>query len=564
MLGEAGLFRRSTAYAQPFMETVAAVGMVGQPAFYLVWGYLLPQPYENLALRLAAGLVCLPVVLRRYWPARLGGALGAWWLFGVFVNIPLVFSFLLLQNHLSQVWVLSMLVGAFLLTFLVNWLSSLALFVAGGAAARALHVALDPAPVPLPAYLEIELICTFALVLGGAVNHRLTLYRRNEREFEKKMISISNQNKNLAKQYNQLLSRFLNNTIVHRLVQLQDRHGLAEALRIITRQERRFCGIMQADARNFTKLFGAETEFQVAQLISRCFNEVTETGQDFAVIKPIGDGIFIYCDEADRAAAVRNVLNLAFLLVQTVERINRTLIPPDAAPLNFGVALHAGEVIYGNLASDNLIDPTVVGLNVNQTARLEELTKSPRLQEIVGPNAIILSEAFAELAAPFLEPEETLAVELDRLSLSVRDFPEIRRVRVIPHAVAAARYPPAEQHLALQRPAGALHFDVVSRNTYNGVDYYYEMQGVGPELTWEILIDVSGFSRPLVDSVADRDLPGLDCQVRDRDGTWMIISTGNAPGEYDEVDVEETIIRVIEHLLATGPPTPPERDPVLN
>ena len=44
-------------------------------------------------------------------------------------------------------------------------------------------------------------------------------------------------------------------------------------------------------------------------------------------------------------------------------------------PIRFGVGLHVGEVIYGNVGAPDRLDFTVMGRAVNRTARLEGLTK---------------------------------------------------------------------------------------------------------------------------------------------------------------------------------------------
>ena len=59
-------------------------------------------------------------------------------------------------------------------------------------------------------------------------------------------------------------------------------------------------------------------------------------------------------------------------------------------PLNFGLALHAGSLDYGNIGVENRLEFSVIGTVANEVARLEELTKS--LEE-----SILVSESFAKL-----------------------------------------------------------------------------------------------------------------------------------------------------------------------
>src|SRR5208282_4831751 len=68
-----------------------------------------------------------------------------------------------------------------------------------------------------------------------------------------------------------------------------------------------------------------------------------------------------------------------------------------ATPLQAGVALHYGTVSYGNIGSGNRLDFTVIGPDVNLTARIERLCRSL-------DRSLIMSEAFAErLGRPMWE-----------------------------------------------------------------------------------------------------------------------------------------------------------------
>jgi adenylate cyclase len=58
--------------------------------------------------------------------------------------------------------------------------------------------------------------------------------------------------------------------------------------------------------------------------------------------------------------------------------------------IRFGVGLHLGEVIYGNVGAPDRLDFTVMGPAVNRTARLESLTKD------LG-SFLLMSSDFAEI-----------------------------------------------------------------------------------------------------------------------------------------------------------------------
>jgi len=61
------------------------------------------------------------------------------------------------------------------------------------------------------------------------------------------------------------------------------------------------------------------------------------------------------------------------------------------------IALHAGEVTYGNIGTTDPLDFTVIGPAVNEAARMEGLCKALGKQ-------ILISQSFAQAAQGVREP----------------------------------------------------------------------------------------------------------------------------------------------------------------
>jgi adenylate cyclase len=61
-------------------------------------------------------------------------------------------------------------------------------------------------------------------------------------------------------------------------------------------------------------------------------------------------------------------------------------------PLGFGIALHVGEVMYGNIGAVDRLDFTVIGAAVNLASRIEALSR------VLGPS-ILVSDDFVQRCA---------------------------------------------------------------------------------------------------------------------------------------------------------------------
>lgn len=546
------LLDRSAEFAEPFMVTVALIGLVGHPLFFLVWSYVLPQPYENLALRLVGSAICIPLVLKAGWPERLKSWLPLYWHVVVMFQLPFFFTLFMLLNGNALPWVLTFTCGAFLLTFFVHWTLAIAMFLVGTSAAFASYSLFAQGGYPpVPPY-EIFVVYLFVLGVGGAINLKLQAYRDAEAALERRLRAMSGQNAAMMRERNKLLGHFLNNTVVSRLRRFEAQLGLDAALSQMTRQERRYCAMMQADIRNFTRMFSGENELEVARLVAQCFSEITTVGQDLSVIKPVGDCIFLYSDvDQSREDAVLNVLALACVFVQSVGRVNRTLRRSGAAPLNFGVAVHSGDVIYGNLASETLIDPTVIGVNVNRTARMEELTKSPVVRERVGANAIILSEEFCwQLRRAGLSLPDLRTLELPAIQLSLRDFPAVERVHALSYDAALELGVWARERIRGARLGRAPRLHQAEYSRHKDVEYYTEMYGSGPNVVWSMFVNVSPYPVERVREILRAHFGHLSHTISPGGERWLALSTENEPGEYDETDVDAWIIELIERLTA--------------
>jgi adenylate cyclase len=118
------------------------------------------------------------------------------------------------------------------------------------------------------------------------------------------------------------------------------------------------------------------------------------------VLKFIGDAvlaIFPTSVERDRMTACRKALAAAQEFGRRTDAENDLRRSAGTAALVHGLALHVGEVAYGNVGAPHRLDFTVIGPAVNRASRLLDLAK--RLDQ-----QVLVSHALArEVSQPLVD-----------------------------------------------------------------------------------------------------------------------------------------------------------------
>jgi adenylate cyclase len=146
------------------------------------------------------------------------------------------------------------------------------------------------------------------------------------------------------------------------------------------------------------------------------------------VLKFVGDGILAKFKHDGDAAACDVALDAAASALAEVDRITASRAAEGVPVTDVNLALHAGEVLYGNIGSRDRLDFTVIGPAVNEVMRIEAMCRTL-------DQRLIVSAAFARAAGPARER----LVSLGRFAL-----PGVRRPDELftldpEHAAAAPR-----------------------------------------------------------------------------------------------------------------------------
>ena len=150
--------------------------------------------------------------------------------------------------------------------------------------------------------------------------------------------------------------------------------------------------IFYCDLRNFTPISESLEQGQVVELLNRYFDAVAEPVQRHGgeILKFIGDGMLaIYPCPANHikdCTAASSALLAAIEAQQAMEKLAADYSDFEVA---CGIALHVGDVQFGNIGALNRLDFTVIGPAVNLVTRIEPFSKET-------PDRIVVSREFAE------------------------------------------------------------------------------------------------------------------------------------------------------------------------
>jgi adenylate cyclase len=174
--------------------------------------------------------------------------------------------------------------------------------------------------------------------------------------------------------------------------------GRRSAARVLARPLRRGIGetiqaaLLFADLRGFTALSESNPPSEVISALDAWFDRIALSVHAFGgeVLKFIGDGvlaIFPVVGGSPRVACDA-ALSAVFAAQAGMAHLDEARRQQGLAPLPFGVALHLGEILWGNIGAADRLDFTAIGPAVNLVSRLEGLCRPL-------DRAVLISGAFA-------------------------------------------------------------------------------------------------------------------------------------------------------------------------
>ena len=158
--------------------------------------------------------------------------------------------------------------------------------------------------------------------------------------------------------------------------------------------------LLYGDLRGFTELSETMAPEAVVGALGAWFDRIAGAVHAFGgeVLKFIGDGVLAIfpIGERDPSAACDASLRAVVAARAGMAHLDAARGEQDLPPLPFGMALHLGEMLWGNIGTADRLDFTAIGSAVNLVVRLEGLCRP------LGRSVLISGAVAAETTAALI------------------------------------------------------------------------------------------------------------------------------------------------------------------
>ena len=154
------------------------------------------------------------------------------------------------------------------------------------------------------------------------------------------------------------------------------------------------------DLRGFTALSDRLPRAKLIKVLNLWFEAIGGAIADGGgeILKFMGDGLLaVFPIDGEPATVCDRAVAAAYAALAQTQALAERLVAHGEEPLHCGLALHLGDVEFGNIGTSTRLDFTVIGPAVNMASRLEGLTKE------LG-HAVVASAEFAAATTLPLQP----------------------------------------------------------------------------------------------------------------------------------------------------------------
>jgi adenylate cyclase len=197
-------------------------------------------------------------------------------------------------------------------------------------------------------------------------------------------LALAVKSASLARIAGTLVETYLGRDPGRRVLQGRIARGVAERIEAV---------LWFSDLRSYTKISDTTGPEDIIPLLNQyadaIISAIHEQGGD--VLKLMGDGLLAIFTAGDRGRACDAALSAGLAARRGLAAVNQRRAAAGLPVTDMYLALHIGDVFYGNIGSKDRLDFTVVGPAVNEVSRIAALCRSV-------DQPLLVSAAFAAAA----------------------------------------------------------------------------------------------------------------------------------------------------------------------
>lgn len=226
-----------------------------------------------------------------------------------------------------------------------------------------------------------------------------------------KLHNVAIKNRELSEQLNKyktdredilhLFKRYVPGEVVSRALETKQED-------IMKPGESRIVSVLFVDMRDFSSLSAQLQPSETVQFLNDYWNIISDCVKNNkgSVNKYMGDGLLaVFGAPVSYIDNHENAVSAALDIIDSLDKINAKYSDRLGEEIKIGIGINSGEVVVGNVGTENLMEYTVIGNTVNIASRLEAISKKK-------PNSIMISKETRDLISHEFDTSELYEAEI--------------------------------------------------------------------------------------------------------------------------------------------------------
>lgn len=196
--------------------------------------------------------------------------------------------------------------------------------------------------------------------------------------FLKKLFEIATNDKK-SEMLNRVIGKYISKDVVKKLLVNPEKLHLGGVKAIVT--------VLFVDIRDFTSISEKLSAQEVTVFLNEYFSVIEPIIEKYHGIinKYIGDGVLaIFGEPIKDDMHALNALKCGMDIINGVKTLKEKLRKENKPDIDIGIGINTGEVFAGNIGTDERLEYTVIGDNVNLASRIEDCNQILKTQFLIS------------------------------------------------------------------------------------------------------------------------------------------------------------------------------------